>query len=334
MKLNPIFSGNMVFAANKPILIYGTGKGEAQISFAGITRAVISSEDKWFVEFPAMQYGGPYELSFSCGDEMIHFNNIYVGEVYLFAGQSNMEFKMRESNTPEELYQPEKNLRFFSTDRIEGGDRYTPKDGWIVTEQDNIKDFSAIGYLAGKELARNLDIAIGIIVCYQGASSIESWLPEGTYKRIGIDLADDEKHPGRFYKEPLPWHHPGVLYHLSLFPVFPFSISAVVWYQGESNTAPKEGKCYLTALTEFVRICRNNFNDPKLPFIVVQIADYKARNDEGWRAVQSAQDEAQRILPHTKTVISADVCENDDIHPKTKHHLAKRIADALETLIV
>ncbi len=281
-----------------------------------------------------MHYGGPYELTFLWEDERICFGNIYVGEVYLFAGQSNMEFKMRESNTPEDLYRADEKLRLFSTDRIAGGDRYTPQDGWIVCEPDNIKDWSAIGYLAGIELARSRNIAVGVIVCYQGASSIESWLPEGTYERIGIDLAKDEKHPGRFYEEPLPWHYAGALYNHSLLPVFPFPISAAVWYQGESNTAPKEGTYYLKALTEFVKICRDNFNNQELPFIIVQIADYKARNDEGWRAVQNAQDEAQRVLPHTKTVISADVCENDNIHPPTKHHLAKRVAQALETLLV
>lgn len=333
MKLDPIFSSNMIFAANKPVLIYGTGSGKAQICFAGQTVTVVSDKTEWCVEFPAMKYGGPHELAFIFGDQEISFNNIYIGEVYLFAGQSNMEFKMGESSAPESLYQADEKLRLFSTDRIEGGDRYTAKDGWIICRQDNIKDWSAIGYLAGSELARNRNIAVGVIACYQGSSSIESWLPEGTYKRIGINLANDEKHPGYFYKEPLSWHYAGSLYSFALSQVFPFPVSAVVWYQGEGNTAPKEGKFYCKALSEFVDICRNRFNDQTLPFVLIQISDYLARNDVGWKSVQNAQEEAQRVLPYVKTVISSDVCENDNIHPKTKHLLAKRVAQALESFI-
>lgn len=333
MKLNPIFSSNMVFAVNKPIMIYGTGNGSAEISFAGQKKSVVSNEEKWCVEFPKMEYGGPYELEIAFEDEKVCLSDIYVGEVYLFAGQSNMEFKMKESSTPESFYNAYDKLRLFSTDKVEGGDRYTSKDGWIKSEQENIKDWTAIGYLAGSEIVRNKNVAVGIIACYQGASSIESWLPKGTYKRLGINLADNEKHPGLYYKEPLSWHHEEILYSFALSQVTPFPVSAVVWYQGESNTAPKESKFYIRTLEEFIRICRKDFNDPKLPFVIVQIADFTERNDDGWRTVQKAQIDVQELLPEVKTVISADVCEDNEIHPKTKYRLANRIVKTLETFI-
>ena len=333
MKLNPIFSSNMVFAAGKGILIYGTGKGKAYIDFAGHTKTVVSDGEEWYAEFPAMQYGGPYELTCSFEDEEIQLVNIYVGEVFLFAGQSNVEFKMWESSAPQSLYQPNDQLRLFSADKIDVGDRFKAKDGWVPCRLDNIKDWSALGYLAGSELARDRNIAVGIIACYQGSSSIESWLPKGTYARIGINLKDEEKHPGYFYNEPLSWHYASSLYSFALAQVFPFPVSAVVWYQGEGNTSPKEGKVYIKALTEFIKICRDDFRCPDLPFVIVQISDYSARNDEGWRAVQKAQEDVQDMLPFVKTVISADVCEDDNIHPKTKHHLANRISQALETFL-
>ena len=37
MKLNPIFSDNAVFAANRPISVFGSGKGYATIKFNGAT---------------------------------------------------------------------------------------------------------------------------------------------------------------------------------------------------------------------------------------------------------------------------------------------------------
>lgn len=329
MKLDSIFSSNMVFVANKPIRVYGTGRGSGQLRFAGLTKTVVSEDEKWCVEFPSMSYGGPYELVFCWENESICLTDIYIGEVYLFAGQSNVEFKMWESAAPDNLYRADERLRLFSTDKFDGTDRYSAKDGWIPCQKETIRDWSALGYLAGKELADSRDIAVGIIACYQGSSSITSWLPKGTYQRLGIQLAESEKHPGCFYETPLPWHYEESLYASSLAQVVPFSISAVVWYQGEGNTSPQESRFYLQALVEFIKICRHIFADSELPFVVVQLADYAARNDEGWRNVQLAQEQVQRILPYVKTVISSDVCENDDIHPKTKHLLAKRIAQAL-----
>ncbi|MBR6748626.1 MAG: hypothetical protein IKM07_06775, partial [Clostridia bacterium] len=76
-----------------------------------------------------------------------------------------------------------------------------------------------------------------------------------------------------------------------------------------------------------------DFADPGLPFIVVQIAEYTPRYDDGWRAVQKAQLDVQGMRNGVKTVISADVCETDDIHPPTKDKLSRRIADALSTLV-
>ena len=90
MKLNQIFTSHMVFASGLPIRIYGTGAGEAEIVFAGETRRVISHENEWLVELPPMAYGVPYELVFASAGETVVLEDIYVGEVYVFARQSNM----------------------------------------------------------------------------------------------------------------------------------------------------------------------------------------------------------------------------------------------------
>ena len=115
MKLNQIFTSHMVFASGLPIRIYGTGAGEAEIVFAGKTKRVISHEDEWLAEFPPMAYGGPYELVFTSAGETVVLEDIYVGEVYVFAGQSNMQIKMESASTEEALYEGHEKLRLFST---------------------------------------------------------------------------------------------------------------------------------------------------------------------------------------------------------------------------
>lgn len=86
---------------------------------------------------------------------------------------------------------------------------------------------------------------------------------------------------------------------------------------------------YQDELKELIRIWRNDFGNISLPFVIVQIADYVCRPDEAWKLVQKAQFDIQYSVKNVKTVVSADVCENDDIHPKTKDKLAARIANEL-----
>ena len=89
-----------------------------------------------------------------------------------------------------------------------------------------------------------------------------------------------------------------------------------------------EGKVYADELAELIRIWRRDLLNDKLPFIVIQIANF-IRGGEGWPYIQQAQIDIQSKAPFVKTIISADVCEDDDIHPPTKHKLAERMTKCL-----
>lgn len=333
MKLNSIFGSNMVFAANLPIRVYGTGSGEAEITFAGHTEKVVSDSDKWLVEFPSMGYGGPYELVFNNGEETTILSDIYLGEVYLFAGQSNMQFKLKQSSTDVALYETNEKLRLFSTERIEKTDFYTPRDGWVKCEKERAGEWSAIAYLTGNENTKNKNIAIGVITCYQGASVIESWVPKGIYEENGINIPIDQKHFDHTNQVFIQWNKDGTLYDYAISQVVPFSLSAVVWYQGESDTSPEEANVYKQELAIMIDVWRKDFCNSQLPFVIIQIADYDFRKDEAWKTVQKAQDEVQYVLSNVKTVRSCDVCESDDIHPARKDALSKRVVEALESIV-
>lgn len=332
MKLDNIFSSHMVFAADKPIRVYGEGEGEIQVCFADKETKTTANDGRWFAFFEPMNYGGPYELKVSCGDENVVLDDIYVGEVYLCAGQSNIEFKMKESNTPDELYKPMDKLRYFSVDKINDNNYFKASDGWVISEKDTIKEWSAIGYLTGSEICEKKDIAVGIINCNQGASIIESWVPQGTFEKMGIDIPLDKKSTSHVEYE---WNKHGALYDFQLSQVIPFSLSGVIWYQGESDSFPDEGKVYLDELKKMIEIWRSDFGDENLKFVVVQIADYyeiwevRPPTRVGWKLVQQAQEQIQHEVENVVTVISKDVCETDNIHPPTKTKLSKRIVEAL-----
>ncbi|MBQ7347643.1 MAG: hypothetical protein IJW55_06765 [Clostridia bacterium] len=329
MELNKIFSSNMVFAANKPIRIYGEGCGKVTIDFAGQTKSGIFNDKNWDIEFSAMTYGGPYKMKVTFEDREILFSNIYIGEVYLFAGQSNMQFKIYESSLPPEQYFENEKLRLFAARKVKNNDFFSPDDGWITCKKAEVKHWSAIGSLVGNEIAKKKDIAVGIITCAQGASVIESWVPQDAFKKHNIDIPIENRHPDHVFEEFTKWNGDGILYNFMLRQIIPYSLTGVIWYQGESDTTIDEALVYADELKALIHIWRNDFKDEELPFVIVQIADYNKRADDGWRLVQKAQLDIQTMTRNVKTVISADVCENDDIHPKTKSHLSKRIADLL-----
>ena len=331
MKLSPIFTDNAVLQANKPISIFGSGEGSATITLAGVSINVISNDDNWCAELPAMNHGGPYTLEFSSSEETKTLSEIYIGEVFLFSGQSNMAFKLKDSNTPEEYYADACPKLHY----VEVTESETIKP-WSEASGTRVSEWSALSYIAGKECALRKDVAIGIICCAKGASVIESWMPENALSSIGICLTPEQKYLDHYHEVYGRCNPDAFLYKQRIMRVIPYTLRGVVWYQGESDASEDEGKVYCRELEELIRIWRREFKDACLPFIVVQIADTAARIrlGEGWRLIQKAQLEISSIVSNVYTVISADVSETDDIHPKSNHKLALRIADVITNQII
>lgn len=332
MKLNPIFSSNMVFAHSRPIRIFGSGMGEAKITFDGVTKTVSSESEKWVTEFAPMECGGPYSLTFSTDGETIVFEDIYVGEVYLCTGQSNMQFKIKEGEDDSALFESNDMLRLFSTKCFEDGDYFKPEDGWVKAEKNTVPEWSALAYFVGNLVQKNKNVAIGVVACYQGASVIESWVPAGLFEKNGIDIPLLEKGESHHSGKYSAWNHNGQLYEFSLCQVIPFAFSGVIWYQGESDSYGEESKIYDKELSLMIDTWRSDFKDKNLPFVIIQIADLYYRKDEGWLNIQKCQYEIQFKKANVTTVTSADVCESDTIHPTKKYKLAEKVAEILEKI--
>ncbi len=329
MKLGEIFKNGMVFQRGKPIRIFGESEGSVLLEFNGKGTAVDGG--KWVAEFPSEEAGGPYELIAIGDGEAIIISDIYVGEVVLFSGQSNIQFRMNEEITSKEDYYDDELLRIFVSERLEEGEPLKPSDGWVSAKCENIDCWSALAYLVGRGLRKKCGVAVGVIACSQGASYIQSWIDEKKLIGSELDLPEEkcgfnEKHP--MYSTYVKWNQKGKLYHFMLERLMPYSLGRVVWYQGESNSTVAEGEIYDKLLELMIDCWREAFNDQSLGFIVVQIADYIHAEKSGWKAVQNAQLRAGE-LSGVDTVICADICENDDIHPKTKWKLAERIIELL-----
>ncbi len=329
MKLAEIFTNGMIVQAGKPFRVFGLGEGTAQITWQGCTKAVSSTNGSWRTEFAPAEYGGPYTLEIQWQDRTENLTDLYVGEVLLFSGQSNVQFHMKDESTPVEDYYDDPMLRIFVSERMEAGESIFPKDGWVPAKRENIDAWSALAYLTGRTLRESGCPAVGVIACSQGASVIQSWMPAEEITGTALDLPGDVLYWDHRVPHYRTWNGYGTLYNFMLSRLLPYAVGAVVWYQGESNASPAEGEIYDQLLAKLIACWRAGFDDPTLPFIVVQLADFDENTGIGWKRVQQKQMEAAAQIPYVRTVPCADICETDDIHPPTKSRLAKRICENL-----
>ncbi len=329
MQLHPLFCSGMVLPANMPFTVFGEGVGAVTVTFLKKTYQAVQTADGWRVAIPSLTYGGPYEMHIAFPDRTETLTDVYVGDVIVLAGQSNMQMKLKETDLPFDAYTDEPLVRIFHNDRVESKDFFTKQDGWVKGLKQNAKNLSALGYMAGRALHAMSGHAVGLITCYQGASVIESWVPAGTFESLGICLRDDEKFCDHFTPAFQRWNQDGKLFDFALGQILPFAVNAVAWYQGESDCSLAESLVYEQELCTLIDVWRDAFNNSRLPFAIVQIADNAERAGVAWENIQKAQWSAQQKRPFVKTVVCRDVCEDTDIHPKQKQELAQRLADAL-----
>ena len=140
---------------------------------------------------------------------------------------------------------------------------------------------------------------------------------------VGCSLAD-------FPPTPIyPGHssYPTVLFNAMVHPCLAYPVKGVIWYQGCANVGRAEQyECLFQAL---IHDWRKQFGNPDMPFYFVQLANYLERKsvqpDSPWAALREAQSKAQH-LAHTGMAGNIDIGEANDIHPKNKQEVARRLA--------
>ena len=131
---------------------------------------------------------------------------------------------------------------------------------------------------------------------------------------------------------------PTTLYNAVLYPLAPYAISGIVWYQGESNTGnPRPYERYLTMM---INNWRTLWQQPELPFVVVQLANYDGRQQTGmpspivyqaeptnsnWAQLREAQRQVAKKMDYVELASAIDLGETVDIHPLRKREVAERI---------
>lgn len=125
-----------------------------------------------------------------------------------------------------------------------------------------------------------------------------------------------------------PNSYPTLLFNAMLNPLLPARIAGVLWYQGESNAG--RAYQYRTAFPLMINDWRKHWNQGDFPFYFVQLASFNASHgtsEKGstWAELREAQT-MTLSLPHTGMAVTTDIGEANDIHPRNKQDVGKRLA--------
>lgn len=128
---------------------------------------------------------------------------------------------------------------------------------------------------------------------------------------------------------------PTTLYNAVVHPLAPYALSGIVWYQGESNTGhPWPYEQYLTMM---INNWRALWQQPQLPFTIVQLANYMEPSDQpqnsGWAQLREAQRLAAKKLDCVELASAIDLGETVDIHPLRKREVAERIGLCFDRMV-
>ena len=345
------FHGRAPQGENVTVLLKGNGRVLRRTAQAGASGG-------WNVVLPALPASGPYTLKISCGNDERTFSDVWVGEVWLCSGQSNMELPLSSIATAKAdlavadtlsrlhlMNMPSPWLTYkqvWSTAMIDSLDRGLIRQtgAWARCSAETAQSFSAIGFHFGRVLTDSLGIHVGLINNAVGGSTTEGWIDsltlakgapeilEGDWRknnnimewaRTRADYNLQKADPSRPHRHP---YAPTFLYNAALKPLESYPVRGVLWYQGESNAELPEEHAKLFPLLE--QSWRRTFGNGLLPFFTVQLSGISTR--PSWPAFRDSQRRLAKQLHHTWMAVSSDLGDSLDVHPRRKAPVGERLA--------
>ena len=324
-----IFGDNMVLQRNAEVKIWGWASPKEEIKLTASWnnqeyKVVANNQAQWELKIKTPEAGGPFTISIKGYNEVV-LKNILIGEVWVCAGQSNMEMSASWGidNGEEEMKNATNpNIRFFTVPKLTAT---TPQNNllgnWVESTPETMKNFSAIGYFFAKRLREDLkNMPIGLISSNWGGTPAEIWMPEEVVQNDPVLLENAKKLNEQKYGP----RQPGRAYNAMIYPITGFKIAGTLWYQGESNVGSLVYDKTLAALiTSWRKVWQDEF-----PFYFVQIAPYKTgSNNFSNVTVRNSQRKILNEVPKTGMVLTSDISDTIDIHPKNKKDVGIRLAN-------
>ena len=342
VRLPHLVSDGMVLQQQSEARLWGwdqPGKTvRVSVSWSTDVYTVRTARDgKWQVKVKTPKAGyTPLSVTFDDGEKTT-INGLLSGEVWVCAGQSNMEFPVRGfGNCPlkdyNEVVTTASDVRGIHFVKIPSVMRSEPQDDadcqWKTVDVNTVEDCSAVGYFFARKVSSVANVPVGLILANKGGSRVESWLDADNLKKYTQEELDSGKMVKKFpydYLRPLLWGNG------TFHPILNYTVKGILYYQGCSNVGAP-GNEYSDRLKLLVEQWRRDFGEGEIPFYFVQIAPYiygDGADGISGALLREQQERAASIIPNSALVCTNDLVypwERNQIHPCQKQPVGERLA--------
>lgn len=193
-----IFGDHMVLQKGASVPVWGEAAPGAEVEVIASwrsdpARTTADAQGKWKVEIETPLQADASTVEVKSGEASLHYEDVIFGEVWVCGGQSNMEWtlgpgvgpgianwqaEVADANYPE--------IRFFDVPHNIAGTPQADAGGtWKIATPENAPKFSAVGYLFGRRLHKELGVPVGLIGCNWGGTVAEAWTSRETLEEFG-----------------------------------------------------------------------------------------------------------------------------------------------------
>lgn len=332
IRLPALIGANMVVQQRSQAPLWGWARPGSAVSVTPSWdkknyTAKADAQGRWVVKMATPAAGGPYSLRFSDGEELT-IGNVLVGEVWVCAGQSNMEMPMRGFNSQPILNgnaliasSANAKLRLFEVGKASSlAPQADCKGQWDVATPATVREFSAVAYQYGRYLQEQLGVPVGLILSSVGGTRVESWMSVPSLRAF-----PEVKIPSSLDTVKAPHKESTALFNGMVAPLLGYGIRGFIWYQGESNR--HEPALYEKLLPAMVADWRRQWQRGEMPFYYVQIAPFGS-SDKGRSGprLREAQLRDMTLIPNAGMASAMDVGMEKYIHFMDKTAPAHRLA--------
>ena len=363
VKLPSLITDHMLLQQNAPVHIWGKADMGEKVTVSILNQtetAVANADHDWEIWLKPLLANDSVSMQVQ-GENTIVIKDILIGEVWLAAGQSNMEWDVSQSNdSANEIKNANYNqIRLFVAKRTYSDTIQTEIQGkWEICSSASIKKFSAVAYFFGRDLHKKLGVPIGLIEAAWGATNCQSWTPieaikadsrlsytENDWKKYLQDyplrqkdyevaLEQWKKQVDKLHLEgknlpPPPraaqmsWKDkPGVIYNATIAPLTFYTIKGVIWYQGEANAYERVAYPYRYLFPAMINAWRVAWKQGDFPFLFVQLSTLNKH--PYWPVLRESQLQTLKLV-NTAMAVSIDVGDSTDAHYKNKQIISYRL---------
>lgn len=186
ISLPRLISDGMVLQREQNLKIWGWAAPQENISLRFKDKNYRSKADQqgnWSITLPPQAAGGPFELSLKGSNELI-VRDVYFGDVWICAGQSNMVLPMERvkerymADIEQANYPAIRNFFIPTLTNVQGPQADLPSGKWEVATPQNVMSFGAASYFFARTIYDKYKVPIGLINASVGGTPIEAWISE------------------------------------------------------------------------------------------------------------------------------------------------------------